>query len=709
MSATIDLRPLCLAVMAVFWVFPARADTAVATGAISIMGEGRVRASNAVTHQEIQQQAPGKNPLMVLSNVPGVSVTTADPYGLYMYGDSIEMRGFNSGQIGITVNGVPMTDNSAAGGNPVTRFVDSENLRSVTVSQGSGDLSTPSYNALGGSINVVTSDPANRFGVTGEVSGGSFDSRRAFVRADTGKFANGASAYVSASRTDMDKWRSKGNDWRKHFDAKIQKIVGENKIGLSYVYNKHFDHDFLDMSLADYKAHGRYHGLNTVWTGNPLQDQLNYTGWTNGRTDQLLSFHGNFKLSDQSRLIVTPYYQKQRGFGTYNPDVNPNTGATELTFRESFYRETRYGVTSKLTDDLGRHQLAAGLWLERYQYKNYRNWYKTINPLVSGAPDRNAVIHVDFNRHFVTDATTFYVQDAIGMLRNRLKMTVGAKTISVDRDYIDNLDNANNRSVSYSKSFLPQIGATYQLTSTEQVFGNYAENFSAPSTSVLTVGTYNPELRPEQSTNIDVGIRTQRENFDASLALYHIKYKDRILQIQNATNRYLLNADIFSNVGSITTKGLELAADWRPIHHFSVSSALTLNDSTFDQDYRASVTQWVRSAGKTVPDTPKVMLSAGANYQVGGYFVGLDGKYTGKRYATVDNSESVPGRTVFGLRAGYRAKRFHGLRNFKVQFNVENLLDKDYLSKIYTGTTTGQPTYYVGAPRAYYLTISAAM
>ncbi|MHB1246188.1 MAG: TonB-dependent receptor family protein [Sulfuriferula sp.] len=713
MQSRFNPAPLFLAVMGALAGMPAHADTAtsttVDTGAVSIMGEGQVRASNAVDRAQFQEQAPGKNPVMALERVPGVSVTTADPYGIYEYGTDIEMRGFNSSQIGMTVDGVPMTNNAVAGGNPASRFMESENLESATVAQGSGDLSTPSYSSLGGSISYKTIDPRNQFGVQGELSGGSFNSHREFVRLDTGKSDNGTKAFISGSRTDTEKWRGAGKNWRNHFETKIQNVFGENKIGLSFIYNKRFDHDYLDMSLADYQKYGRSYDLNTTWTGNPLQDQSNYTGWTNGRTDKLLSLQGDFKISDKARLSVVPYYQKQDGFGTYNPGHNPVTKAVQLMYRQSSYFTDRYGMTSKLTYDLGQHQLAAGVWVERYKFNNDRKWYDTLNPAVNGDPNWNALVKTDFDRSFVTNSVTFYVQDTISMLNNRMKLDLGAKGISVSQDYVDNLNNANNHNAKYSKSFLPQIGATYQLTAREQVFGNYAKNFSAPSTSVLTVGTYNPDLQPETSTNIDLGIRTKREHFDASLALYQVKYDNRILQIKDSTNRYLLNADIYSNVGSITSKGVELASTWHPTDRFNLYTALTLNDSKFDQNYQASSTTIVYSGGKTVPDSPQVMFFADASYHLNGYFAGMNGKYVGKRYSTVDNTESAPGYEVFGLRAGYQTKNFHGLKDFKVQFNVDNLFDKSYLSSMNTGTTAGNPTYFTGTPRSFGLTIGASI
>ena len=68
MQSRFNPAPLFLAVMGALAVMPAHADTAtsttVDTGAVSIMGEGQVRASNAVDRAQFQEQAPGKNPVM---------------------------------------------------------------------------------------------------------------------------------------------------------------------------------------------------------------------------------------------------------------------------------------------------------------------------------------------------------------------------------------------------------------------------------------------------------------------------------------------------------------------------------------------------------------------------------------------------------------------------------------------------------------------
>ena len=50
-------------------------------------------------------------------------------------------------------------DGSTAGGTPVGRFIDNETLQSVTVNQGSGDISTASNFGLGGRIDFITGAP----------------------------------------------------------------------------------------------------------------------------------------------------------------------------------------------------------------------------------------------------------------------------------------------------------------------------------------------------------------------------------------------------------------------------------------------------------------------------------------------------------------------------------------------------------------------
>lgn len=91
----------------------------------------------------------GISGLKMLASLPGFNVQTDGALGLYEFGNSVQVRAFNLGQIGFVLNGIPMGRSDPFGGSPIFRYVDNENLGSVVASPGAGDVSGPSYSTLG--------------------------------------------------------------------------------------------------------------------------------------------------------------------------------------------------------------------------------------------------------------------------------------------------------------------------------------------------------------------------------------------------------------------------------------------------------------------------------------------------------------------------------------------------------------------------------
>jgi iron complex outermembrane receptor protein len=92
------------------------------------------------------------------------------------------------------------------------------------------------------------------------------------------------------------------------------------------------------------------------------------------------------------------------------------------------------------------------------------------------------------------------------------------------------------------------------------------------------------------------------------------------------------------------------------------------------------------------------------NYKWQGFYIGFDSRYLSRRYSVPINTEWLGGYTVHGALLGYQASGTGPLGRMRLQFNVSNVFDKDYLGTISPGETTG--TFQPGAPRTMYLAIS---
>ena len=115
------------------------------------------------------------------------------------------------------------------------------------------------------------------------------------------------------------------------------------------------------------------------------------------------------------------------------------------------------------------------------------------------------------------------------------------------------------------------------------------------------------------------------------------------------------------------------------------------------------------TAGKTVVNTPETLFRAELAYHDGALFGTLAAAYTGERFSSYLNDESVDGYTLVELTAGYRVIDTGSLLDgTEIQFNVTNLLDEDHISTVGSGgfsNGAGGQTFLPGAPRQAFVTL----
>ncbi|MBL1242791.1 MAG: TonB-dependent receptor [Sulfurimonas sp.] len=696
------------------------AENAKQLDAVSIIGDNESHANNIIDTSKIQTTGTITNALSLLNNVAGVSVTQGSSFGLYEYATQVNMRGFNKSQIAFLVDGVPLGASATAGGAPINRFVETENLSSVSVHQGSGSLSTPSAAALGGSINYTTALPQGKTSVKVSTTTGSFGAKRLFSRVDTGEFAKDTRAYISVSDTTTNKWKNEGELKREHIDGKVMTKLGEVDMQLNFSYNNRKDHDYLDISKSDYETYGRDYGLNTNWVAYPTsssnadkEEQTKYNaynadGWQNARTDTLISM--NFRADiGSSELKITPYYHDQSGTGNWAPNYVLNADGskdkTKQSFRQSEYYTQRYGATLNWNMDIGEHELLAGLWGESGSRQNKRYWYNLKDQNTGLAYDKTPY-YENFNRNFDTTSVMAYLQTKLHFLDDNLIIDLGGKSQVTTVTYTDVQNAANSQPAKDSSApFLPQLGLTYSLNSANQIYTSFAMNYAQLPDSVYTGTTYDPGIQNEESTNIDLGYRFNSNNSAITATIYYVDYQNKIENITAGTGDiFAADTSYAANVGGVTSKGLELSGLYRLNKAWKVSGNYTYTDATYTDDVNG-----VSLSGKNVPFIPKHMLNLALDFSKNGYIFGLNAKYNNEIYGTRDNSDQIDDYIITNTYIGYR-KTLEGstFRDVSVLMSVDNLLDEDYLATAGAfGATAGTSTYFIGTPRTTSLTVSA--
>ncbi|TQV78928.1 TonB-dependent receptor [Exilibacterium tricleocarpae] len=302
---------------------------------VLVLSERAAYANNTVTGQMLDQQSSITSVLAVIDNVPGVLVNEGDVFGSDDWSTTVSIRGFqislDEQQIGMTIDGIPNGNSNYGGGSKANRFIDTQNIATVRVSQGTADIASKSHEALGGTLDFITQDPEEdeRFRVS--AINGDFDAKKIYVRYDTGELFGNTRAYFSYSDTDVKTWIDEsGETNRTHLAAKFISGFGTTTITGYAAYDDTHEDNYQRVSLTEFRQNADWDRLTGDWSGVPFTDQVYRRGWSTLRENLLAYIKVDLQLADTISLQIAPYYHDNEGRGDWLPpyvvDVN-NDGA----------------------------------------------------------------------------------------------------------------------------------------------------------------------------------------------------------------------------------------------------------------------------------------------------------------------------------------------------------------------------------------------
>ncbi|WP_254604879.1 TonB-dependent receptor [Sphingomonas bacterium] len=416
-------------------------------------------------------------------------------------------------------------------------------------------------------------------------------------------------------------------------------------------------------------------------------------------------------------------------------------GGSGLASRTTEYRINREGLLSTLRLDLGNHQVEIGGWYERQRSSAYRRWYavdvNNPSPPYTRPENYEAPLITQYGSQIRVDEIQTHIQDAWKIfptltLQAGFKSTFQRAHQDVPVQPIPGSFTGSRElpvgQLNTSKGFLPQVGAVWDVTGTEQLFFNVQKNVrqfqtsAAAGLSPFALGSqtlfdaFKASTKPETSVTYEVGARTHRSldlgpitGFDGQVSYYHVDFSNRLLGISPTTTitAIVSGATILQNVGSVTTNGVDIAGTLRFGPHFSLYDAASYNRSTFDNNY-LNGTATVATAGKKVPGSPSLLNKTVATLDAGPLDLQLVGDYIGRRYATYTNDLSVKGYFTLSGRVAVDVPLPSGIyaKKVTVSLNVTNITGKQAASTLSIGAATGTYNFFPVAPRQYFGTVS---
>jgi len=724
-----------------------------------LIDEDTPKAKSTVTKAQLEKTRSSSNPFQALSLLPGVNSSSFDATGLF--GGNLRVRGFNSDQMGFTVDGAPVNDSGNFAVFP-QEYADAENMCEMFVTQGATDTEAPHVGASGGNVGLVTCDPEDQQRTRIALSGGELNYARTFVRVDTGK-VGAFKAFLSYSKSQVEKWRGQGGADRDHVDAKGEYDLGQgSRLSAGLLYNRAVTNNFRTLTQADLSREGYF----ADFAATPPQHVTPVNGSRQADTNPTVAYYGyalnpfenylvtgkaNLQLNERTRLDIEPYFWYGYGTGGVQQNVltevpaagntlhtgigdingDGDTLDTVLVYRGSLTQTYRPGVNAKLSYTLDNHKILGGLWLERARHRQTQPASRVDNAANIADPwltSDSALVHYNDgalyqgrNQLTISTGESVFVQDTIDLLASKLQVTPALSYRRIHRDYTNFANSGANAGGDYLidrtySQALPSLALSYQFSDRLQGFTSLSKNFKAPSNfeyqnAVRSVTYVNGvptnvvarlrnDPRPETSVNLDIGARYRGDQYKGSITAYYVDFKDRI-----ASGFDPVEGGRFDiNVGKSTVKGLEIEAGTVPIHGFSAYVSGTYTRSTIKDDLLVASGVFAPTGGKQFPDTPKGMAALSLQYAEGPYLVNLAGKYTSPRGLTLTNDVSAPGFTTVDLNAAWKLPNptESAFKNPIVRLNISNLTDKRYeLANAGSGSLIAIGSG-IGSPPAFY-------
>lgn len=317
--------------------------------AITVIGRSVSYANNQTSDEMLKQQTSMTSVLAAIDNLPGVLINEGDTFGADDWSTSISIRGFqvdlSQQQIGMTIDGIANGNSNYGGGAKANRYIDTENLARVDVSQGTADIASRSHEALGGTLDFMTLMPGVDERLVVSTTLAEFDGRKFFLRYEAGEIAKDTFAWFSVSNQESSDWMDQtAENERDHFAAKVISTLGNVDLTAYASYDDtHEDNYQRIYGLAQFAQNSGWDQLTSEWTGIPYQDQAYRRGWSTLRENFFTYLKADFAVGDVV-FSTNVYYHNNEGRGDWVPpylvnvtDDGEGNGHSEVVAGNTIY------------------------------------------------------------------------------------------------------------------------------------------------------------------------------------------------------------------------------------------------------------------------------------------------------------------------------------------------------------------------------------
>lgn len=689
------------------------------------------RGVGSLSKAEVKHQSPETNYQTVLSKIAGFDVISTGPGNLTTSNSTFTYEGFNSDQVGVNFDGIPII-NIFRGGASGTAFdhgitpLAMGQFSGVSVYSGANTPSETGINALGGTIDYKPVLPTRKAYSTLTAGGGVYSGQGNNVSESVG-VNSGALPYtgtmIYASYTHnpyrgyQDNVYSNSNDY--YFSALQPYDQGMSQLSLIEVYNSEnsqFPQD-VPVALINKYGQGFQWPTNVANTGSRTQSDTTILGWKSVLNSHMLGRAKFFVTSGANNTISYANSAYRTGYDGYPLPTNlHNISATQQDvynpvalfgsgFNGSQYQRyidnySSVGFTPSLVIAIPHNTVTVGGLLMKATDVSSEWFYGAPNvPTIDG-------YNAAWNERDSRTVEDVFLQDRISLLQHRLIVIPGVKYYAVNSSTVETTGYFYQYPGSVAKTFRfaePSVGLSYLFNKKSDVYVHYGRVDKAPNITAFysAIGSHPipsaVETQPEYVDSLDAGIRYKARNIGVSAAYFRRAFQNKFSQYYNQATGQTFEY----NVGSALYQGFTLGINGKLPWDFNAMANYSVTQAKYTSDFTG--TNGTVTNGMHVGDVPIYTVHLGVGYKKGGFWGRLSDYVVGPQYVN-NNAGTTTGTAlspynITNLNLGYKWQiRGSYAQTVSVEFYADNLLNTKYIPYEYIQSSGGYALAQTGAP-----------
>ena len=498
------------------------------------------------------------------------------------------IRGIGGNRVLIQVDGVTLPDGAEAGRGMSRDYVDVDALKRVEILRGGGSALYGS-DALAGVVTYTTKDasdvlsPEGRFGGGLKVGYASVDNQKSTTATVAGRSGNLDGIIVATRR--------QGNEYTPILGIP-NPLNLETKSVLAKLGWKPNEANQLRLGFQSYRRDAETNLLNlralalgssTTWIiddrakDNNRRDQINLEHVFEDDSAFLQRVEWRAFYQTAKSLEHTDEFREARASSPYLETVR----YTDYTFDQ-----TQFGLRSQAERrfSLGgwAHRLLFGFDLNRTEIKEpYDRTQVTLSGAAAGTSTKTVVGQL-YPIKLIPDSTTSttgaFLQaevlspDGMWSVVPGLRFDRYALTPHPDAEYQRGNSLHSTPAEITNSVVTPKLGVVGKWNDMWSSYAQFAQGFRNPPYDYTNFTMYspssgyvilpNPNLKPERSTSLELGMRGEASSWSASFAVYHNRYRNFITDVilPDPDPVYGLQQFQYQNVQDAKVQGAELRA-----------------------------------------------------------------------------------------------------------------------------------------------------